>query len=213
MGCMNLPVAGFESAETFPATLEFSIFVRRLIPVLVMLFLLMLLIAGLLLGSVGVGGLRWVLALVVAVGGAGVLMLLKKRQFDSTWSSAALELSPIGATVTDRYVHVELPWARVREVGTADLLAPLRLGVAGDVAAATFRRPDTNALVGAGTLTVSPGAPAAFRAQVRQNFAARVADPESGQPLTAIVLSHYDPNWQHGRIGEWIRTYRPDILT
>jgi len=31
--------------------------------------------------------------------------------------------------------------------------------------------------------------------------------------LCAILLSHYDEHWERGRIGQWIRAYRPDILT
>ena len=29
----------------------------------------------------------------------------------------------------------------------------------------------------------------------------------------AIVLTHYDPNWRTGRIGQWVRAYRPDLMS
>lgn len=34
----------------------------------------------------------------------------------------------------------------------------------------------------------------------------------SGRTLRAIALSHYDQDWRNGRIGAWLRAYRPDLL-
>lgn len=37
-------------------------------------------------------------------------------------------------------------------------------------------------------------------------------DEHTGQSVHAIILSQYEPNWPDGRIGAWIRAYRPDLL-
>jgi hypothetical protein len=56
--------------ETFSNRLEFGPFFRRMIPMLVMLVAITWLILGLLMAPLGLGGLRWLLALVLALGSA-----------------------------------------------------------------------------------------------------------------------------------------------
>lgn len=51
-----------------------------------------------------------------------------------------------------------------------------------------------------------------LRRQLSQNDRARPRHPDSDEPVRAILLSHYDPDWRNGRIGQWIRAYRPDLL-
>lgn len=161
------PHPGFETPETFENRVEFHQLFRRMIPLLVMLFLLSTLILALILHS-------WVLALLLSAGFNYVLYLLKKRQFEATWSMSTLKLSPDGVVSADPHVRTELPWPRIHQIGNSDLMAPLRVRlhplvkVALAAGTASVRRSD-DALIGAGTLTLSPNASAAVRAQVAQN--------------------------------------------
>ena len=197
--------------ETFSNRLEFGPFFRRMIPMLVMLVAISWLILGLILASLGLGGLGWLLALVLALGFGALLYWMKKKQLTATWSSATLQLSPSGAVASDRYVRTELPWSGLREIGPASLMDPLQLSLGNDVAkvvataaAASARRMEEG-LVGEASLSVSPDAPVLVRQQIAQN-------DQPGQ-LRAIVLTHYDPDWRSGRIGQWVRAYRPDLMT
>lgn len=36
-------------------------------------------------------------------------------------------------------------------------------------------------------------------------------DLVTGRPILAIFPSHFEPGWSTGRIGAWIRHYRPDL--
>ena len=67
-------------------------------------------------------------------------------------------------------------------------------------------------LVGAGMLTVNPGAKALKRVQVTQFLNGGPADPRIGQRPMGVPLARFDRNWQDGRIGQWVRAYRPDLL-
>lgn len=69
------------------------------------------------------------------------------------------------------------------------------------------------ALVGVATTTTGRAASAAVRGQLSQNDTCREYDPVTRRRMTAIVLTVYDRDWRDGRIGAWIRAYRPDLLT
>jgi hypothetical protein len=51
------------------------------------------------------------------------------------------------------------------------------------------------------------------RSQLDQNDRGRELQPETGQPMRAIGLARFDPDWRNGRIGQWIATYRPDLFS
>jgi hypothetical protein len=201
---MTSSVAGFTSPETFAVKIGFGAFLRRLIPMLVLLSLLTLLDSGLALANLGVGPLSWPVALVLTVINAVVLYQVTKRQFDQTWGTARLELSPAGATVVDRYSRTEMPWNQIREIGKADLINPplidlTTLPVLSTAAVAAVRRAGQAALIGVGA--------------IRWHGGSGDVDPAGSHELTAIVLGIYDKNWENGRIGDWIRAYRPDLLS
>jgi hypothetical protein len=61
-------------------------------------------------------------------------------------------------------------------------------------------------------MRVGPSAPRLLRAQIEQHERTQDAHPNSGEPLRAITLTHYDRDWRTGRIGQWIDAYRPDLL-
>jgi hypothetical protein len=207
------PVPGFETPESFRNAVKFGQFFRRLIPLYVVTFLLAWWLTGAVLGLFGVGSVGWVLGLVVAAALACAMYVIKKKQFAGSWSTATLEISPKGVVSFDRYVRTEIPWERMHAISSTQLMDPLRAGnkLAGAAAAASFRRSEEG-LIGAGTWTVSPVAPRMLRSQIEQNERGQAIHPDSGQPLRAITLTHYDPDWRTGRIGKWIKAYRPDLL-
>ncbi len=44
---------------------------------------------------------------------------------------------------------------------------------------------------------------------MKQKFAGQ--DLERAQ--TGLPLAHFDKDWENGRIGEWIRAARPDLMS
>jgi hypothetical protein len=180
---MTTPVAGFTAAERFPCTLTYGTFIRRFIPMMAVICLLPpMLLTGL--------GLALPISLVLVAALAVVITLVSKRGFDRTWGVAELELSAAGATVVRPNSRVHLPWSGIR-LGKADLVtpryatsAPLNVQLVTALVIVTTRRRKKAALVGAGPLY----------AQI------------------AIVLSIYEKSWEDGRVGAWIRAYRPDLL-
>lgn len=189
---MTEPMVGFTTAERFPCRLKFGLFFLRFVPMLVVTFLLMFMLVLLLIHAIGLGRpLPLVLVLVAAL--AAVLIALMKRRFDRTWGVAELELSAAGVAVVRPQSRVDLSWNGIRRLGKADLVRPRYLSV-GSLGAklvtwlvvSTIRRPAQAALIGAG--------------------------PGTGYAPTAIVLPIYEQSWENGRIGGWIRAYRPDLL-
>jgi hypothetical protein len=216
-----MAVKEFERTETFENTVEFGTFFRRMIPLLVMITIVCAVMIAFILSFARLGALvAWGVAIPVSAGVAVLLYQQKKRQFAATWNKTVLELSPHGAVMRDPNLRIELPWSAVHSIGeAADALDALRVNpmneaaaaAAGAIAAASMRR-TAESLIGAGTLTMSPNAPMLLRTQVEQGDQGRDVHPATGQPLRAIALTHYDPNWRVGRIGQWIRAYRPDLL-
>lgn len=67
-------------------------------------------------------------------------------------------------------------------------------------------------LVGAGLLTVNPGAAMLVKTQVKQFLNGGPADPQIGQRPMGIPLVQFETDWQNGRIGQWVLACRPDLL-
>jgi hypothetical protein len=218
------PPDNFTSAETFPCAVTIGHWARRFLPEFLATVVPILLVLALVLTLLGAGPLSWPLALVPTVALGIVMWRAKKRQFDETWGSAMLHLSPDGAVVVERHCRLELPWDQVHSLGKADLInrgpgptvAGGRAGVIGALLSmaviATTRRRGQDALIGNGRLTVSPTASKLVRGQIARNQGARDVDPRTGRRLTAIVLTAYDKNWRIGRIGQWVQAHRPDLL-
>jgi hypothetical protein len=219
------PAAGFQATETFSNTMPFIAAIRRFIPLAVMLLLVTWLILSSLLRMTGlpaVGSIGFMLAVLFVA----AMVYAKKRQFDQSWGSSTLELSPSGATERVGPVRTHLAWEAVRGLGKHSLAppwmaAPTRTDFAGSnvvsslavgVGSAVANKADQDALVGGGSLTIDRDASSVTRAQYDGNLAQRQIDPQTGSPVVAVLLTHYDSNWRVGRIGEWIRVYRPDLL-
>lgn len=172
------------SVETFACKLTFAVFVRRYIPMLVVVALLGLLLFSAALRAFGAGGLGLPIALILTAVVIVAPVARMKSRFDRMWGKTELELSPAGVSVVGP-IPAHLPWDRVR-LGAADLVNPgyTSFGPVGarllfGLLVFASRRPAKPALTGSGV---------------------------------TIMLTIYDKNWADGRIGEWIRAYRPDLL-
>lgn len=204
--------------ETFTSTVTFGQLMTRMGVTLVMLFLISAVMFGLILANLGVPG-GFVVGVVLAVPFCALMVRAKKRQFESTLGQQTVTFSPDGAVMSDPYSRVELPWAHVRSIGQVEMMRPIRtpgqgklvVAAVGGIAAAT-QGTHEHGLVGAGVLTTNSDAPRLLKAQVKQFLKDGPADPQIGQRPMGIPLRRFDRDWQCGRIGEWVRGYRPDLL-
>jgi hypothetical protein len=215
---MNPPLADFTSAEKFACRLTFGMFIRRFLPMIVGMGLALLMIIGLIFVGLGAGALTRPLALLLSAGGTVALTAVKKYQFDKTWGTTELVLSPDGATMAGRHSRLHITWDGIRFLGKADLVrpgrftfGPLAARLMMELASAAARRPGRPALIGIATMNIAPGTPSLVKSQIGQNIAFRQIDPWTGHTLTAILLTIFDEDWEKGRIGEWIMAYRPDL--
>ncbi|GAA3108293.1 hypothetical protein GCM10020001_027920 [Nonomuraea salmonea] len=63
-------------------------------------------------------------------------------------------------------------------------------------------------LIGWGERAVPPRIPA----WMRDRLARVPVDPATGRPEVTIPLGEFDPVWQRGPMGDWVRRYRPDLM-
>ena len=185
----TVPVTGFDDIERFQAGVRFRQAIRPMVPLLVLMtafgWVILTLLSMMIVGP-RVGGPLGT-ALVAAAGWS--LYRRSERQFDRTWSATSLELSPGGIAVRDGESHSWLPWSNISGIGELAPINPLPRGLDVDVA----------------EIVASGAAPRAVRVE------GLVGVDETGTPRN-IALSTFDPHWRTGRIGDWIRRHRPDLL-
>lgn len=200
--------AGVETFEHHEST---GVTVRQMLPVLIALMVLAWFMLAVLLAFVA--GLWGPVLAVPLAGGFGYLLYSsKQRQLQAVRAGSRLELSADGAKQIDRYMIMELRWDQVEQIGPLSALSSLRVSptregrAAADAADAVLRgaQGSLEGLIGNGRTDVTADAPMWFRQQLRQN--------KVDQRQTAVALSLFDPQWRTGRIGQWIRAYRPDLL-
>lgn len=211
-------VTGFESEETFPFRMSFADFLRGMTGMIVVSLVLLWLLFGLALQQFKVPA-PWLVAIVASAVFTCILIGLKKRQFDSKWMQQRLVLSPAGASLRDRDIQIDLPWSHVTAVGVVPPIKLLEVDIpilnrtarpVMDAAKATMQATQGGelGLIGNGALTAHEGGGVsglAFRTQVKQNL----AETTDG---FGVPLLRFDPAWDQGRIGAWVRAYRPDLL-
>ncbi|MGH8791339.1 MAG: hypothetical protein ACRDXX_01660 [Stackebrandtia sp.] len=213
-------VPGFETAETFPMTMEFGKFILRLTPLLVMAGVFLTFLATIIGYAADLSdAATWAIAVACGVAGSVLMVFLKKLQFEAMLATTVLEISPTGLTASDPHLRTELAWSKADKIGHSSMMDPLRARFEGNLLASVLTtagslaaRRRESAIIGAGRLIVDREAPKLLREQVRQNDQNKKIRPESGQPERAILLQHFDKNWQDGRIGAWVRAYRPDLM-
>jgi len=209
---------GLTQPETFTSTVTTGATMKRMIPLLVLMFLVSAVMFSLVVGAIGLPAITGV---ILAVAFCAFMFVAKRRQLD-TKGQHSLVLSPTGAVMSDLYSRVDLPWERVRSIGEVELMRAIRTPTGSsplaEIGTAVVRGThDTmmgtraHGLVGGGLLTLTPAAPALLKIQVKQFLGDGPADPAIGQRPMGIPLAPFDPDWQNGRIGRWVREYRPDL--
>lgn len=199
--------------ETFRSTITFRQWLWHNTPLLVAMFLVSALLFGAVLNAVGVPA-GFLIGLVAAVPFCALLVLRNMRQFAARWSHQRATFSPGGVVIADPDTRVDLAWTNVDSVGEVELMRGVRpagsSATMGVIEAIQGTR--EHGLVGAGVLSPTPEATALKRLQVTQFLQDGPADPRIGGRPLGIPLARFDPNWRHGRIGQWVRAYRPDLL-
>lgn len=204
--------------EVFALKVDIRRFMRRMYPLLALIWVMFAVLVLVILAFLGMNATLAVIgAGMVATAVCAGLYQTKIRQLERLWSGVTLTLSASGMVVDEQYRVVRLPWEQVRGVGRGDIVSPYKLrlnkvgrgGRAG--ATAALSRPEA-ALIGAGTVTLKPKLPLMIWMSLRLDAALRRKEAATGQPRCAILVGHYETNWQEGRIGRWIGAYRPDVL-
>jgi len=211
-------VRGLAASETFTSMVTPDAVVKRMIPMLVLLFLISALFFSMVVSALGAPG---IVGLILAVPFSALMLASKKRQLEQK-GRPTLTLSSAGAVMSDGHMRVDLPWTHVRSIGQVDLLRAIRTpttslldGIGSAVVRAThdtLQGTRAEGLVGCGRVTLGPGAPRLLKIQVKQFLGDGPADPLIGQRPMGIPLVAFETDWQHGRIGEWVRAHRPDLL-
>lgn len=158
-----------------------------------------------------VGGL----AVRIAGGGRNLLHLLE------LWRRRPeLEVSPVGLVARIPGLTITLPWNDIRAIGPVHEFRPMELPAAidpetpgpadGQVVTTWATAGFANGVVGTGTATLSARPPRNATGIV--NDPDPILDPRSSAPLWGIDLEQFETGWQEGRIGEWVRAHRPDLL-
>src|SRR5690606_33045215 len=137
---------------------------------------------------------------------AGVLVVKHRRLVRGT----VVRFSAVGVELTDAYgFRLRLRWPDIERVGVVEsrMASPRAVGRPGGVRvrAGAMR---SLGLIGWGEREVPPRVPR----WMRDHLAGVPADPRTGLRQVAIPLGAVDPGWQRGRMGEWVRHHRPDLL-
>lgn len=188
------------------------------------LFLLSALIFSLILGGIGLPGPTGFLAALVFM---AAMIVAKRRQLEKERKGTSLTISPEGFVVDDPAGVLQMPWSGVRAVGLVKAPKPVDLrktslpflgrggmtvggGIGGAIGGAVLTT--QTGILGLGAQALKVDAPALKRAEFEQNVGINGVDAETGQSFVAVLAQLYDADWQSGRIGDWVRAYRPDVM-
>jgi hypothetical protein len=189
--------------EFRPRAGGFPRFLAPFIAPLILFFFVLLLLGAILTSSTPLGVLIGAIATGVLV---GVLAVKHRRLAQGT----VARFSPEGVELVDRMgFRVWLRWRDVTRIDVVDtqLANPRRMGRPGG-ARARVQALRSVRLIGWGERAVPPRIPA----WMRDRLARVPVDPATGRPEVTIPLGEFDPVWQRGPMGDWVRRYRPDLM-
>lgn len=170
---------------------------------LVLFFAVCLLLGAIFTGSTPLGVLIGALA-------TGVLVAVLAAKHRRLASGTVARFSADGVELTDSYgFRVRLRWPDITRIDIVDtqLADPRRVGRPGG-ARARVQPLRSVGLVGWGERTVPPRIPG----WMRERLARVPVDPDTGRPEVAIPLGEFDPLWERGPMGDWVRRYRADLM-
>jgi hypothetical protein len=169
--------------------------------VLVLFAAIMLLLGSILAGLIG--------GIIAAVVGTGALLGVLYAKYARMKKGTVVRFSEYGVELFDTMgFHIRLGWGDITRVGPVDS----RMADPGAVDAGGVQvgvgAMQTLGVIGWGYRVVPPAAPG----WLHQHLAASPVNPYDGRPEVAIPLGGIDRNWVYGAMGQWVRTFRPDLM-
>jgi hypothetical protein len=170
---------------------------------LVLFFAVCLLLGAIFTNSTPLGVLIGALATAALL----AVLVAKHRRLAS---GTVVRFAPDGVELSDSYgFRVRLRWPDITRIDVVDtqLANPRRIGRPGglQVRAQALR---SVGLIGWGERTVPPRVPG----WMRDRLARVPVEPDTGRPEVAIPLGEFDPLWERGPMGDWVRRHRPDLM-
>jgi hypothetical protein len=181
-------------------------FGRMVVPfvvVLVFFFVIMLLLGSIIGDGLAVG-------IPVAVGATAGLVAVLYKKFRRMSEGTVVRFSEHGVELSDQLgFRVRLAWTDMTRLGEVDtrMASPRSIGH-GAGARARVGVMKSLGLIGWGERVT----PRRIPGWMRQSLAAQPVNPADGRPEVSIPLGGMDPNWPNGPMGQWVRSYRPDLL-
>jgi hypothetical protein len=170
---------------------------------LVLFFAVCLLLGAIFTNSTPLGVLIGALATAALL----AVLVVKHRRLAS---GTVVRFAPDGVELSDSYgFRTRLRWPDISRIDVVDtqLANPRRIGRPGgvQVRAQALR---SAGLIGWGERTV----PSRIPGWMRDRLARVPVDPATGRPEVAIPLGEFDPLWERGPMGDWVRRHRPDLM-
>jgi hypothetical protein len=196
-----------QETEEFRVVSPGALFARTFLPFVPVLVLLFFVMTAL--GSIPLGG-RLLPGVGIGLLATAVAVLALYRKARRGVLGTVVRMSADGVELADGYgFRISMRWADVTAVGEVHS-ATVRPGAA---VGRTVRIPVRGTLVNSGLIgwgrrEVPPNAPA----WMTRMLEAVPLDPQTGATQIAIPLGGLDPAWRIGHMGDWVRSYRPDLL-
>ncbi|MEV0312213.1 hypothetical protein [Nonomuraea fuscirosea] len=181
----------------------FPRFLLPFIAPLVLFFAVCLLLGAILTNDTALG-------VVIGALATGVLVAVLAGKHRRLTTGTVVRFSADGVELTDSHgFRVRLRWPDITRVGVVDTQPadPRVIGRPGS-ARARVRPLRSTGLIGWGERTVPSRVPRWMRARL----AAVPVDPATGRPEVAIPLGEFDPRWERGPMGDWVRRHRADLV-
>ncbi|MEU6711831.1 hypothetical protein ABZ897_10185 [Nonomuraea sp. NPDC046802] len=182
---------------------SFPRFLAPFLAPLIFFFVVCLLLGAIFTNSTPLGALIGALATAVLFG----VLAVKHRRLTA---GTVVRFSPDGVELSDSAgFHVRLCWPDITRIDVVDtqLANPRSIGRPGGVRVRTQALRSVG-LIGWGERTVPPRIPG----WMRDRLARVPVDPATGRPEVTIPLGEIDAQWERGRMGDWVRHHRPDLM-
>lgn len=213
-----VPSQGFESAEEFRADPKIVLAtLLAQLPLLLLLAVLCWIVGTAILGLSGAPAPS-VLGILVGAVLLAVLVALRVRQLRRLTAVSRLVFDPHGIVMYEQHATTRVSW---NDVHSGAMVKPLvsfkaklgnsRVKAVGGAVVAASAVPELG-LLGLGVRTLDDDTPPLIRSQYKQNERSNGQDEATGAELLPIYPAHFDLRWTRGRISEWVRHYRPDIM-
>lgn len=149
----------------------------------------------------------------------GVAVGVRYRQLKRGQETSRMTVGPQGISMSEMHGAVRsVEWPQLRAIAQVRPVVGLRRGQhfgpdgskAANAASMASALPELG-LVGLGTIDLSDVS-GTMQHVYAQNEGINGTDPQSGRPFVALYPLHFEDDFVNGRIGAWIRSYRPDLL-